>query len=79
MPEGFSSAITILQYVEDDFLGVDLSGKFCIWSWLFNDDDSFGIRLYYCTDEDFFTKDSVTWYLWEDGSEVSFTITKKYD
>ena len=79
MPEGFSSAINIIQYFVDDFLGVEFSGTFCIWSWLFNDDDSFGVRLYYCTDEDFFTKDSVTWYLWKDGSEVSFTITKKYD
>lgn len=81
MPEGFSSAMNILQYFEDDFLGVEFSGKFCIWSLLFDDDDadSFWVRLYYCTGEDFFTKDSVTWYLWEDGSEVSFTITKKYD
>lgn len=79
MPEGYSSALIDLFYGDIAFSDAILPAKFYIWSWLFTDDDSFTIRIHYYTDEDFFTKDSVTWYLWEDGSEVSFTITKKYD
>ena len=56
------------------------SDRFRIFVFLYYDPDDWpSNKQYYYTEEDFFTKDNVTWQLDADGVDAPFTITKKYN
>lgn len=77
-PDGYYKTAAGIYYDYDD-------DRFKISAFFYYDDNNpdtwldLDAEQYYYTEEDFFTKDNVTWQLDVDGVDAPFTITKKYD